>query len=55
VTQNSVQKGEVLVISILGKRKSPERRFGLRPSEKELPTRSVTKMPVIITTDITTG
>jgi hypothetical protein len=36
VTQNSVEEGEVLVISMLGK-KVPACRSGLRPSEKELP------------------
>jgi hypothetical protein len=37
-TQNSVGDGEVLVISMPGKKVS-ERRFDLRPSEKELPKR----------------
>jgi hypothetical protein len=32
-----------------GKKKVPERRSGLRPSEKELPElRSVTKIPLIV-------
>jgi hypothetical protein len=36
VTQNLVREGEVIVISMPGK-KVPEHRSGLRPSEKELP------------------
>jgi hypothetical protein len=36
----------VLVISVPG-RKVPARLFGLRPSEKELPVHSVTKVPLI--------
>jgi hypothetical protein len=32
-----------------GKKKVPERRYGLRPSEKELPERrSVTKIPLYV-------
>jgi hypothetical protein len=37
VAQNSVTEGEVLLLSMPGKKKVSEHRSGLYPSEKELP------------------
>jgi hypothetical protein len=37
--QNSVGEGEVLVISMPGKKKVPEHHSDLRPAQKELPER----------------
>jgi hypothetical protein len=49
VTQNSVGKREMLVVSMPEEKKVPEHSSGLRPSEKELPERrSVIKIPLLI-------